>query len=161
MQIYALALKGNATSKKGDFMGGIIEFLKYSRARTIAKIILLLWAIAISTFSMTSSFLIGILRFDIGFEIRNWIVILGLPLLYIFIKESLIVPSTIPFLDKTISRYIYFISLILLAIAISSISFPLMDGFLNMSFFGYPLIAIRNFVSIILLLMIRIIHISA
>lgn len=142
-------------------MGSIIEILKYSRGRAIAKMILLLWAIAISTFSMTSAFLVGILRFDMGFEVRNWLVIIGFPLLFLFIKEYLIVPPKIPFLDKTLSKYVYYVLIGILAIAISSISFPLLNNLLNISLFGYPLIAIRNFISILLMLMARIIHISA
>ena len=140
-------------------MGTIIEKLKYSRGRNIAKIILLLWAVAISTFSLTSAFLVGLLHFDIGFEIRNWIALLYI-LLFFFIKEHLTVPKKIPFLDQKLSEYAYFVLLGLLAIEISSLSFPLLNNILNISFFGYPLLAIRNFVAVTLIVAVRIIHIS-
>ena len=140
-------------------MGGIIEHLKYSRGRNLSKIILLLWAVAISTFSMTSAFLVGILHFDIGFEIKNWIALLYI-LLFIFIKDNLIVPKKIPFLDHTLSKYTYYILLGFLAIGMSSLSFPLLTNLLNLSFFGYPLLAIRNFIAVALLIAVRIIHIS-
>ena len=138
---------------------GFMDTLKYSRGRNIAKIILLLWAIAISSFSMTSAFLAGLLHFDLGLEIRDWIALFYI-LLFFFIKEHLIVPRKIPFLDQESSEYVYYVLLGLFAIAISSLSFPLLENILNLSFFGYPLIAIRNFVSIALIIAVRIIHIS-
>lgn len=140
-------------------MGGLVELLKYSKGRNIAKIILLLWAVTISTFAMTLPFLVGLLHFDIGFEIRNWIALLYIPL-FIFIKDDLIVTKKIPYLDPTLSKYAYYVILGLLAIEISSLSFPLLTNLLNLSFFGYPLIAIRNFIAILLLIVVRIIHIS-
>jgi len=140
-------------------MGTIIDFLKYSRGRNIAKTILLLWAVAISTFSLTSAFLVGLLHFDIGFQVRNWIALLYI-LLFFFIKEHLTVPKKIPFLDQKLSEYVYFVVLGLLAIEISSLSFPLLTNLLNISFFGYPLLAIRNFIAVGLVIAVRIIHIS-
>ena len=140
-------------------MGFILDTLKYSPARNLSKLILVLSALAISTFAMTSPRIALILRFDAIFQVRNWIA-LSLIFIWFFMREDLLVPKRLGRLDRTLSKIVYYGLLFLLAIAISTISFPLLDGILNFSLFGYILITVRNLVAVVLLFSARIVHVS-
>ena len=140
-------------------MGIIMDKLGFRMSRNLSKVILMVSAIAVSSYALTTSFLVGVLRFDIGFQMRNWIA-LSLILIWLFMREELLAPKNIPLLDKTLSKYVYYFLLFLLAIAVSSISFPLLNNLLNIQLFSFPFLAIRNLVAAIILLVVRVIHIS-
>jgi len=140
-------------------MGFILDTLKYSPARNLSKAILVVSALAISTFATSIPRLDAILQFDAILQIRNWIA-LSLIFIWFFIREDLLVPKKLGMLDRTLSKVVYYSLLFLIAIGISTISFSLLDGILNFSLFGYVLLTVRNLVAVALLFSARIIHVS-
>ena len=137
-------------------MGIIKDFIGYSAARNLAKFILIITAIAISTFAM-QGFLAEWLGIGFGLEVRN-IVALSLIMIGLLIKDDVLTPR-IPFLnDRELSKFAFYGILALIAIAISTLSFEFLDNLLNTTFLDFPSLAVRNIIGIMLLIWVRTIH---
>lgn len=138
-------------------MGVMKDVIGFSEARHLSKIILLISAIAISTFSMTG-LLSKILNFELGLEVRN-IVALSLVIVVLLIQDDLLNPR-VPFLnDKNISKIIFYVILGLIAVSISTLQFKIFEDLLNIAILDSELLTIRNVIAVMLLFSVRTIHI--
>lgn len=137
----------------------ITDIFGYSKGRTITKTILLVSAIAISTFAM-QGFLKTILDFELGLQLRDYLA-LSFVIIILLIFDAKLSPPTFRFFrNPVLVKTIYYFGLALVAIAISSISFQLLDTVLNFEILKFPVLTIRNFVAVALLSFARIIHVQ-
>lgn len=138
------------------------DSLGYRSGRNISKAILVLSAIAISTFAM-SGWLANIVNFKLFFEIRNWLA-LSMIIVILLVREDIINPPSIPFFsnrfDRSMTKIVYYILLGMVAIGISTIHFWLVDSILDLTYPNFEILAVRNLAAIILLYSARKIHIS-
>lgn len=135
------------------------DLIGYSKGRTLSKIILIVSAVAISTISM-SGFFKNLLDFDMGLQIRNWIA-LSFILVAWMIKDEKIVPPVIKILDSKFANIVvYWAILALIAVSISSLSFPFISQLLNYKILDFPLLAIRNAVAVGMLIAVRVINVQ-
>lgn len=143
-------------------MGTLSDFIGYTFGRNLSKGILVVSAVAISTFATTNKYLAEWLNFDLfGFPVKNYIA-LSLIIVGLLIRDyNVLSPTPLPFFrNKSISKYCYYVGLGVVAVAISSISFPLLDNLLNTTILDFSWLAIRNIVAAVLLLSARAIHVS-
>jgi len=129
-----------------------------SSSRNLSKMVFSFSGVAISTFAM-SSFILTLLNFPLGIEVRN-IIALSLLLPIFLMRNDFIVPYRIPKLniDKLIRRWVYSLVLVLVAISISTLQFSLLEQLLNIQILDFELLAIRNFVAIALLWAVKVLH---
>jgi len=133
---------------------GLRDIIGYKSARNLSKFILLISAIAISTFAMVG-FVFDILNTEFFFPVKNYIAI-SIILVGFLIKDDVLTPPHI--LDKGLSKIVYYGFLGAIALAISTIQFSALVELLNTTFFGFDLLAVRNIVAVILLISVRNIH---
>ena len=132
----------------------------YSKGRNLTKMVFLLCAIAISTFAM-SGFILKVLDFVLGTEIRNLIALsLMIPIFLMGTEGPIIVPYNIPFLklDRSLRRWIYSIILVIIGISISTFNIPILHQLLNITILDFELLAIRNFIALGLLWAVKVLH---
>lgn len=136
----------------------ISEILGYKLGRNLSKVILLLTAIAISTFAVGMQWLnYDLLSF--GFPIKNYIAV-ALVIVALLIKDDILNPYVIPFTDRGITKYVYYVALGIIAIDISTISFLAISNILNIEFLGFEWFTIRNIVAGLMIFSVRQIHVS-
>jgi len=135
-------------------MGIIRDSIGYKTARNLAKLILLVSAVSISTFA-TTEFIANFLNFDFGLSVRDYVA-LSLIILAFLIKDFVINPPS--FFDKEISKIVYYVILGFIAIAISTLNFEFITKILDTTFLDFPLLAVKNIVALVLLISIRNIH---
>ncbi len=134
--------------------------LGFSTGRNLSKLVFLFSGVAVSTFAM-GGFILQLLDFPLGIEVRNWIAIsLIIPILLMMREGSAIVPYDIPFIkiDKPIRRWVYTMSLVLVAISISTMEFTMLEQLLDITILDFELLAIRNIVAIGLLWALKVLH---
>ena len=132
----------------------------YSTSRNLTKMVFLFSAIAISTFAM-SGFILRVLDFTLGTDIRNLIALsLLIPIFLMRTEGPIIVPYNIPFLklDKSLRRWIYSIILVIIGFSISTISIPVLQQLLSITVLDFDLLAIRNFIALGLLWAVKVLH---
>lgn len=135
------------------------EIFGYKTSRNLAKGILLASAIAISTFA-TGEFLSKIFQFEFGIEVINIIAIL-LIVVGLLIREDILNPPVIPFTgDRGLSKIIYYVALGIIAIGISTLAVEFLDNILDITFLDFAWFAVRNIITVGLLISVRTIHVS-
>ncbi len=123
-------------------MVNISDILGYSFGRNLSKVILILAAVAISTYARTSEKIADFLNFELYITVTN-LIALSLIIVAIMIKDDKINPPLIPRTDRMGTRFIFYGLLLLIATAISTIEFGLLDNFLDMTFLGFDWFAYK------------------
>jgi len=137
---------------------GFADIVGYKLGRNLSKLVLILAAIAVSTFATG----IAWLNYDVlsfGFPIKNYIAV-ALIALALLVKDEIINPRPIPFIDRGMSKWVYYIILGIIALDISTIFIPFITSTFNIAFLGFAWFTIRNIIAVILLLAVRTIHSS-
>jgi len=135
-------------------MGFLKDFLGHRSARNLSKFILIFSAIAISTFAMIE-IVSKTLNFELGIVLRN-ILAISVGIVVLLIKDDVLAPMK--FFDRSLSKIAYSIVLAFIAIEISTIQFAFITELLDTTFLGFPLLAVRNIVALLLLFSVRNIH---
>lgn len=135
----------------------LTDFAGYSTGRFIAKILLVLNAIAVSTFAL-QGFILRYLQYDFFIPVRDWLAIFSILLIFL-IKEGKITPPRIKFLsERKYTNWVYFILVGVVILGVSSYSLDFIANFLNLHFLSYDALSIRNAFAVGFLISAWVIH---
>ena len=136
-----------------------MKLFGWSQGRNLSKMVFLFSGVAISTIPMSFPFFMGLLDFPLGIEVRNLIAISLLLPIFLMVDDR-IVPFRIPKIniDKSLRRWVYSGILVLVGISISTISFPILEQFLNITILDFELLAVRNFIAAGLFWALKVLH---